>query len=130
MIFLKAFIGTLVTFLVVDIAWISMVVRGMYQREIGPMLLDSPNMTAAAIFYLAYVAGIVVLAVQPAIASGSVRVAVINGAVLGAIAYGTFTMTNYAVLKGWTAQLVWTDIVWGTFLTALCAVAGYFAARL
>lgn len=126
---LKAYLGTTISFLVVDAIWISLFVRDYYQQTVGHLLLDSPNYVAAGLFYLAYAAGVVVLAVQPALASHKLKTAVVNGAVLGAIAYGTFTLTNFSVLKGWTTGLVFSDIAWGTFLTALCAVGGYLFAR-
>jgi uncharacterized membrane protein len=52
-----------------------------------------------------------------------------NGAVVGALAYGTYTLTNYAILTNWTPGLVYTDIVWGALLTAVVAAAGHLAAR-
>ncbi len=52
------------------------------------------------------------------------------GPVVGALAYATFTVTNYAVLNQWTFALVWTDIAWGTVLTAVVAACGFYAARL
>ena len=119
----------MVTFLVIDAVWIGFFVSGYYEQTVGDLLLETPNFVAAGLFYLAYVAGVVVLAVQPAIAAQKLRTALINGGVLGAIAYGTFTLTNYSVLKGWTAGLVVSDIVWGTFLTALSAGCGYLFAR-
>jgi len=86
--FAKAYIGTALPFLVIDAAWIGLVVRGYYQDTIGYLLLDKPNLVAAGLFYLAYAAGIVILAVQPAVVSGKLKTALINGAVLGAMAYG------------------------------------------
>ena len=127
--FLKAYLGTIVSFLIVDAIWISLFVRHMYQETMGPMLLDTPNYLAAGLFYLAYAAGVVVLAVLPALAARNGKTAVINGAVLGAVAYGTFALTNYSVFKGWTTTLVFSDILWGTFLTALSAGCGYLFAR-
>lgn len=126
---LKAYLGTTISFLIVDAIWISFFVQSYYQQAVGHLLLDSPNFVAAGLFYLAYAAGVVVLAVQPALASRSLKTAVVNGAVLGAIAYGTFTLTNFSVLKGWTTGLVFSDIAWGTFLTALSAGCGYLSAR-
>ena len=38
-------------------------------------------------------------------------------------------MTNYAVLTGWTMLLVVSDILWGAFITALCALVAYLVAR-
>ena len=130
MIWIKAYFGVLISFLVIDLAWIATFVRGYYQKEVGELMLDAPNGVAAGLFYLAYAAGIVLLAVRPALAEGSVTTALINGAVIGALAYGTYTITNYAILKGWTTGLVVSDIAWGAFLTAVVAACGYFAARL
>lgn len=130
MIYVKAYLGALVAFLVIDIAWIAFVVKPFYAKEIGAMMRDSPNMAASGAFYLLYVAGLVALAVQPALTADSVRPALVNGAILGAVAYGTYTVTNFAILKGWTTGLVWSDILWGAFLTAVCSAAGFYAARL
>lgn len=130
MIYIKALLGTLVTFLVVDLVWITFFVKPVYERTIGHMLRDSPHLAASAIFYLAYAAGIVYLAVAPALAANSLKVAIVNGAILGGIAYGTYSVTNYAVLEGWTTTLLVSDVAWGIVLTAVCAAGGYFAARL
>lgn len=127
---LKAYAGTLISFLVVDAVWIGFFVRNYYRKEVPHLLSDTPGIWAAGLFYLAYAAGVVFLAVQPAIATGSAKTALLNGAIIGGIAYGTYTITNYAVLKGWTLGLVLSDIAWGMFLTALSAGCGYFVARL
>ena len=125
----KAYLGTTIPFLVIDALWIGFFVGGYYRETVGHLLLDTPNFVAATVFYLAYTAGIVFLAVQPAIAAQKLKTALINGGVLGAIAYGTFTLTNFSVLQGWTTGLVVSDILWGTFLTGLSAGCGYLFAR-
>jgi uncharacterized membrane protein len=127
--FAKAYLGTILPFLIIDAVWIRFVVSGYYQETVGHLLLDTPNFVPAGLFYLAYAAGIVVLAVRPAIAAQKLKTALINGGILGAIAYGTFTLTNYSVLQGWTTGLVISDILWGTFLTGLSAGCGYLFAR-
>ena len=124
-----AYLAATAVFIVVDLIWIALVVLDMYEREIGEMLSDSPNGAAAGIFYIGYIAGILLLASLPAVEKGSWKTAAINGAVMGAIAYGTYTVTNYAVLTGWTMTLVVSDIVWGAFITALCALVGFIVAR-
>ncbi|MDX1517795.1 MAG: DUF2177 family protein, partial [Woeseiaceae bacterium] len=68
MIWIKAYFGVLISFLVIDLAWIATFVRGYYQKEVGELMLDAPNGVAAGLFYLAYAAGIVLLAVRPALA--------------------------------------------------------------
>lgn len=128
MIFLRAYLATLLSFLVIDAAWIILVVRGLYEREVGALLSEAPRMLPAAVFYLGYAAAIVILAVRPALDAARLTRALANGALIGAVGYGTYTVTNYSLFDSWTATLVWTDIAWGAFLTALCAACGYLAA--
>lgn len=129
MIWFKAFAAALVAFLVIDGLWIWLFVRKFYESRIGDWMRDTPQMAAAGIFYIAYIAGVVYLAVRPGLVAGSMGTTLVHGAVLGALAYGTYTLTNYAILKNWTPGLVVTDIAWGAFLTAAVAAVGYLAAR-
>ncbi len=122
-----AFLVALVAFLVIDAVWITTVVSDAYHREIGPLIIEEPRMAPAAAFYLGYVAVLVLLAVRPAVAAGTSRVAWVNGALLGAFAYGTYAFTNYAMLAEWTWHLVWTDIAWGAFLSSLVSGIAYLA---
>lgn len=118
------------TFLVVDGVWLGVIAKGFYRANLGSLMKDEPNWLAAALFYVAYVAGLTFLAVRPGLSEGDWRVAALHGAVLGLLAYGTYDMTNLATLKGWPLPVVAVDIVWGTLLTAAAAVGGYFAARI
>jgi len=126
---LLAYLAALATFLVVDLAWITTVVTGAYEREIGPLISDEPRMAPAVAFYLGYVACLLFLAVRPAREAGSAGVAWLNGAVLGAFAYGTYALTNYAMIDVWSWHLVWTDMVWGVAISALVSWVGYLVAR-
>lgn len=130
MVFFKAFVGALVAFLVLDIVWISRVVRPMYEQQVGGLLRANPHLGAAGIFYLMYAAGVVYFAVLPALESGGLRPALLNGALFGGLAYGTYAFTNYAVLSGWTFTLVAADVAWGIVLTAVTAACGLAASRL
>ncbi|MDX1489051.1 MAG: DUF2177 family protein [Acidiferrobacterales bacterium] len=130
MAFLIAFAATLLSFLVIDAVWISIVVRKLYEREVGELLREFPRLAPAVVFYVGYAAGIVLLAVRPGVAQGSIGVTLAYGAVLGALAYGSFTITNYSVLTHWTMTLVITDIAWGAVLTAAAAACGHYAIRL
>lgn len=129
MILAKAFAGTLVAFLAIDMVWIVRVVRPMYNQHLGGLLRASPHLGAASVFYLIYAAGIVYFAVLPALSSGGVRTALVNGAALGGLAYGTYAVTNYSLFKGWTFNLAAADVGWGIALTAVTAACGLWAAR-
>lgn len=122
----KAYFGFLVTFLVIDAVWISSVVKPLYQREVGHLLAESPNMAAAVVFYLGYALGVVVLAIKPAKTN---KEALLLGGFFGLLAYGTFTVTNYALLEGWSATILFSDLAWGAFITGISACVGYLAAE-
>ncbi|MDJ0758192.1 MAG: DUF2177 family protein [Woeseiaceae bacterium] len=127
--YLKAAVATAIAFLVIDLAWITLFLGDVYEAQLGNMMREAPDALAAGAFYLGYIAGIVYLAIRPALQAGRVGPALTNGAVLGALAYGTYTLTNYAIFKQWSVTLVLSDIAWGTVLTASCAGVGYVAAR-
>jgi uncharacterized membrane protein len=127
--YLKAFAAAAAAFLVVDIAWISLVLRDVYEAQIGSMMRPAASVWAAAMFYVGYIGAILFVAVRPALAEKHIATALLHGGVLGAVAYGTYTLTNYAIFAQWSVLLVVSDIAWGTFLTAISAAAGYLAAR-
>ncbi|AVX03708.1 hypothetical protein MXMO3_01177 [Maritalea myrionectae] len=127
---LIAYVATLVVFLGIDFVWLSYVARNFYFERISHLMADSPNFAAAGVFYLFYVVGIVYFAVLPALKAGSVMPAVISGALLGLLAYGTYDMTNYATLKDWPVSVAIVDMIWGATLTATAAAAGFYITRM
>lgn len=127
---LVAYAATLAVFLVLDAIWLGVVARDFYWGRLGPLLKEEPDLVVAGLFYAAYAGGLVFLAVRPALDADRFGVAVVNGAVLGLIAYGTYDMTNLATLRGWPVVVTLVDIAWGTVLGAACAAAGHGAARL
>lgn len=129
MIWVKAYVGSLLVFLALDSLWLGFAMRSFYPKHIGHLMRDSPSFGAAGAFYSLYIGGIVFLAVSRGLERESLAWAVLCGAILGLIAYGTFDMTNMAVLKDWPLVVTLTDVAWGTFLTAAAAAGGYGAAR-
>ena len=121
---LIAFAGVAVTMLVLDFAWLSLMLGPVYQRLLGPILSESVNYPAAAAFYLIYTVGIVFFAVRPALESGDWRDALLRGAALGLLAYATYDLTNLATLKTWSLRVSLLDMAWGAALTAAAASAG------
>jgi uncharacterized membrane protein len=118
-----------VVFLAIDFVGLKFLLYPLFARHIGELLRPDPLLGVAAGFYALYVAGVLYFAVLPAHRAESLGLALLNGALLGLIAYGTYEMTNMATLKGWAWPMVITDMAWGAALTAATAVAGYFAAR-
>jgi len=124
--FLRCYALVLPVLLVVDGLWLGLVARGFYRRHLGPMLLDTFRLDAAALFYLLYAAGLVVLAVQPGLGRGSAVRAALLGGLLGLVAYGAYDLTNVATLRGFPVRMAVVDMVWGTLMSA--GVAGAAAA--
>jgi uncharacterized membrane protein len=85
-------------------------------------------MIAAVAFYLVYIAGVLVFALRPALASGDWRTAVLFGALFGFFAYATYDLTNLATLRVWSLPVSLIDMAWGTVLTGVAAGAGAYAA--
>ena len=84
----------------------------------------------AIIFYVLYLAGLVLFAISPALREQNWLMAVGLGLALGLVAYGSYDLTNMATLKGWSLSLTLVDIAWGAFVSAVSALAGFYAARI
>ncbi len=111
-------------FLGLDMLGIRYLIRPVFERHVGHLLADPLRLGPAAVFYLFYVAGLLWFVSLPALKAGAPVQALIGGAILGFIAYGTYEMTNYATLADWSLQQVVVDGLWGTALTGFAAWAG------
>ncbi len=127
---LVAYVATLILFCFCDFVWLGWIAKDYYQSQLGGMLLAQPNWAAAIAFYALYAAGVVLFCIAPALDAGSMGKAALLGALLGALAYATYDLSNLATLKGWPVVLALVDIAWGAFVTALAATAGYQITRL
>lgn len=122
-----AYIAAGVVMLGLDAAWLSLAAGRLYRPRLGEMLLDNFRLAPAILFYIVYIAAILVLAVQPAITSGRPTAALLRGAALGFVAYATYDLTNQATLRGWSSVVTLADLGWGTTLTAIVAASGLLA---
>jgi uncharacterized membrane protein len=126
---LLSYLLTAIVFFAIDMVWLGVVARNIYQKYLGNFLASQVNWTAAIIFYLLFIVGILVFAVYPAVSRDSVASAIILGALFGFIAYATYDLTNLATLKDWPIQIVVIDMVWGAVLSALVSTAGFYIVR-
>ena len=119
--------ATTIIFLALDAVMLTLVMKPLFTRHLGDLIRDSPALIPAVIFYLAYTAGLIYLVSWPALKAGTSPI--LSAAILGAMAYGTYEFTSYAVMKDWSWQMVATDLTWGTVLTAFSAWAGVAIVR-
>ena len=90
-------IATFAVFLILDGLMLTLVMKPLFTRHIGPLMAEPLRMAPAA--------------------------------VIGAMAYGTYEFTSYAILRDWHWTMLVTDTVWGTVLTAVSAWAGLAITR-
>ena len=126
---LTLYATTAAIFLILDAIMLNTVIAPLFREHLGDAILDTPRIGAAAVFYLFYVAGLLILVSWPALQDGNVTRALWQGALVGAMAYGTYEFTNYATLADWHPRMVLTDGLWGTVLTAVSAAGGVWATR-
>jgi uncharacterized membrane protein len=125
---IATYLATGLSFAALDFVWLTQVGPKIYRPTLDSVLADQPNLSAAIVFYLVYILGVVALAVWPTRDQPLVRTA-LTGGLLGAMAYATYDLTNQATLKVWATSITLTDIAWGAFVTAVGATAGGWALR-
>ena len=121
------YLATAIPFLILDALMLTFIMRPLFERHIGAMLLPDIRIVPAVLFYLAYVAGVVVLVSLPALKRG--EAVVLPAMILGALAYGTYEFTSFAIMKNWDWTMVAVDLTWGTVLTGVSAWIGVMVAR-
>ena len=115
-------------FLIADAVMLPRVVKPLFERHLGDTLLDSVRRLPAALFYVLYLAGMIWFAGWPALQQGQPAMALVNGAVLGLVAYGTYELVSWTVMRRWHPSMVALDMGWGTVLTAVASWGGVMAA--
>jgi uncharacterized membrane protein len=126
--FIKLYLLSFGSLLVIDSVWLTKVAPKFYKSNIGHLMAENPNLLAAGLFYFIYIVGVVVFVVSPAVADKSLAFAASRGALFGLVAYSTFDLTGMAVFKNWPAKVTVVDMIWGTILTMGVAVLATFIA--
>jgi len=123
--FIKLFLIALPVFFVIDMIWLVLIAKKFYNRHIGFMMKPDINWYAAIIFYLLFIAGLIVFDILPAVEKHSPLHAILYGALFGLIAYATYDLTNLATMKDWPLLVTIVDLVWGMVLSASVSVITY-----
>ena len=126
--YLKLFCFILPISIALDASWIGVIASGFYHSEFGNFFSATPNLAAAALFYILYALALIFLVLEPALKERSLARAVIAGAALGFTAYMTYDLTNIATLTGWPIFGAFVDVAWGTLMTATTSGLTYMIA--
>jgi len=127
--YMKLYLLTVPVFFAIDLLWLGLIAKGLYQRNLTHLLSPHVNWPAAIAFYLIYIAGIILFAVRPGLDQQSIAKAAIWGALFGFFTYATYDLTNLATLRDWPVKIVAVDIAWGTLLCTVVASTSYLMGR-
>ena len=126
--FLKLYGIALPVFLAMDLAWLGLIAKKFYAKHLGYLMRPDINWTAAIVFYLLFIVGVVVFVIAPALEKHSWQQAMLHGALFGLVTYATYDLTNLATVKDWPVLITVIDLAWGAVLTASVSVITYFIA--
>ena len=126
--FIKLYAIALPVFFAIDMVWLGLVAKDFYRGQIGTLMKSDVNWTAAIIFYLIFILGLVVFVITPAVERGSWTHALLFGALFGFVCYSTYDLTNLAVAKDWPLLVTIVDMAWGAVLAASISTVTYFIA--
>jgi uncharacterized membrane protein len=124
MAFLTLFVTTSAVFLLADALMLGFVLGPLFRSVLGDSLLDGLRLGPALGFYVLYMGGVMWFAAWPAFRAADPSQALLNGAVLGLVAYGTYELTSWAIMRNWSATMVAADMVWGAVVTGISAYIG------
>jgi uncharacterized membrane protein len=116
-----------VVFGIGDALMLSLVMQPLFKSALGDQMLDKIRVAPAVGFYVIHMAGLAWFAGLAVTRGGTAGIALLNGAILGFVAFACYEMTSYTIMRSWNLRMVITDIAWGTFISGLSAWAGALA---
>lgn len=115
------YLATLIVLVPVDFLFLGTIAKTFFTAQVGDML-GQVRFAPAIMFYLLYVAGILVFVNAPD--GVTWRSTLIYGALFGLFCYATFELTSLSLLKHWTWRVVAVDVSWGVVVTAFASTMG------
>jgi len=118
------YLATLVVLTALDFLFLGILAKGFFVAEVGDML-GEVRAVPAVLFYLLYVAGVLIFVSAGARNPHST---LLYGALFGLFCYATFDLTALALLKHWSWAVAVVDVSWGAVVTAVSSTAGLLVA--
>ena len=114
---IKLFFAAFFCFLFIDLIWLGLIAKNIYFDQLGAFLRQDVIWPSAILVYVALSLGLV-LFVLPRVNAGLLS-AFLWGAVFGAVVYGVYDFTNYALVANWPLKITLIDFCWGMVLCGL-----------
>jgi uncharacterized membrane protein len=126
--FAKLYAVALPVFFAIDMVWLGLIAKDFYAKQIGFLMRSPPNWSAAVIFYLLFIGGLVAFVISPAIDKGQWQYAFGMGLFFGLVTYATYDLTSLAVIKDWPLRVTIIDMIWGAVLASSVSTITYLIA--
>jgi uncharacterized membrane protein len=117
---------TLVVLVPTDFLFLGMVAKSFFTSQVGDMLGEI-KLLPAVVFYLLYVAGVIIFVSGPRDAEW--QSTLLYGALFGMFCYATFDLTSLSLLKHWTWPVAIVDVSWGAAVTAFASTVSLLIAN-
>ena len=127
MLFIKLFLTSFATFLILDAIWLGFVAKDFYAKQLSFYLTDNVVWSSALIFYIIFNIGLLVLVILPSIEKNSYTVLIIYAVLYGLVTFATYDLTNLATIKEWPLIVSLVDMAWGMFVAFSSASAAFYA---
>jgi uncharacterized membrane protein len=120
------YLATLFVLIPLDFLFLGVVAKDFFTSQVGNMLGEI-KLVPAALFYLVYVAGVLIFVSSSS--SATWQHTLLFGALFGLFCYATFDLTSLALLKNWSWAVAFVDVTWGAVVTAVSSTAGLLVAN-
>jgi len=124
---IKSYLAALLVMGILDALWLGVLAKDFYRAQMGELMVEQVRWAPALIFYFAYPAALVALALYPAGQPLGMQLA--RAALVGLVAYGVYDLTNMATLRQWPLKLALLDTAWGVFASTLAGAAAAWVAQ-
>lgn len=127
--FILHFGVSFMVFIAVDLVWLGFIAKNLYANALGHLMSSKVNWTAALIFYVLFVIGLLYFVIEPALKDQNMTRLIISAALFGFMTYATYDLTNLATLKEWPLYITLIDLAWGTTLSTVVSLISYIILR-
>lgn len=127
MIYIKLFLASFVTFLLLDAIWLGLIAKTFYAKNLALYLTNNVIWLSALIFYVVFNIGLLVFVVLPSIEKNSYTTLVIYSLLYGLVTFATYDLTNLATIKDWPLIVSIVDMFYGMFVALASSSAAFYA---
>lgn len=114
---LKLFFASFFCFLFLDLIWLGLIAKNVYFDQIGAFLRQGVIWPSAILVYVALSLGLIFFVLPRT--NDNFLSAFLWGAGFGAVVYGVYDFTNYALVANWPLKITLIDFCWGMVLCGI-----------